>query len=358
MRRLILDKISSSTKNVALPREVRVSDEIIAEAGYVLAGKIHGVKTTYNDVENCSGRMIRLHAGDILAGTLGHRDALKGYSGRVPKSIKVGDMLQVLNLGGVIGECTSANPQVGTPFDFEVLGSVLIFPNFESRRGEHAHVAKHGPLKASMSKEQMIASKVPVVFVAGTCMHAGKTSAAVRVVRGLKNSGKKVGACKLTGVSLLRDVLEMQDYGADWARSFVDAGVVTTDKDSAVETAYTTIGSLIADGAEVIVAELGDGILGTYGVQEILADSGLMEIASVLVLCANDPVGAWGGVQILRDDYKLQPQILCGPTTDNLAGINYIEQKLGMRAINARKDPEGLTDAVNAMIAESSSPKI
>ncbi|MCI5065014.1 hypothetical protein MRY87_04750 [bacterium] len=351
MKRITLDKISSSTKNIGLQREVRISEEIIAESGYVLAGRIHGVKATYNDIENCSGRMIRLHAGDVLAGTLGHRDALKGYSGRVPSSIRVGDRLQVLNLGGVIGECTSSNPEVGKPFDFEVLGSIQIFPQFESRKGEHAHVAHHSTLrKKTPSGGNSFQSKVPVIYIAGTCMHAGKTSAAVTIIRNLKNMGKKVGACKLTGVSLLRDTLEMSDYGADWARSFIDLGVVTTDKENAVSTAYQVMHSLIDDGAEVIVAELGDGILGTYGVKEILADAGLMGLKSIFLLCANDPVGAWGGSEILQKSYGFSPDIISGPTTDNLAGIDYIEKELGIRAINARKDSEGLAQHIGERI--------
>ncbi len=43
-------------------------------------------------------------------------------------------------MGGVIGQCTSHNPGVGTPFEAEVLGQVLVFPEFQSRAGQPAHV--------------------------------------------------------------------------------------------------------------------------------------------------------------------------------------------------------------------------
>jgi hypothetical protein len=355
MKRIILDKIGSSTKNIGLPTEVRVSEEIIAETGYVLAGRICGTKTVYNEVENCSGRFIRLHEGDILAGVLGHRDALKGYSGRVPEKIAVGDKLQVLNLGAVVGECTSENADVGKPFDFEVLGSILVFPEFQSRRGELAHVKHHG--KGNLAAG-LPGHKVPVIYVAGTCMHAGKTSAAARIIRGLRNSGIRVGACKLTGVSLLRDTLEMIDYGAFQALSFIDGGIVTTDAKTAAPTAHRVLGSLIEAGSQVIVAELGDGIMGTYGVKEILADQALMNLASVLVLCANDPVGAWGAVEILRDKYSLIPQVISGPTTDNLAGIRFIEEELGVKAINAQKNSSELCKTILALIEAKNSPVI
>ena len=52
-------------------------------------------------------------------------------------------------------------------------------------------------------------------------------------------------------------------------------------------------------GAEVIVAELGDGILGDYGVAPILADHELMALGAAMVMCANDPVAAWGAKQVM-----------------------------------------------------------
>ncbi|HEY6107300.1 MAG TPA: hypothetical protein VIV56_00220, partial [Gemmatimonadales bacterium] len=136
--RIRLDRISSSTKNAALPREVIVGDAIVAEEGYILAVRILEDKSTYNTVEDTSGRMLALRAGDVLAGTLGERRALRGYAGVVPGNIAVGDVLHVLNLGGILGICTSANPEIGPPFKAEVLGAVLAFPELGDRIGRPA----------------------------------------------------------------------------------------------------------------------------------------------------------------------------------------------------------------------------
>ena len=88
MYRYLADKISSSTKNVSLTREIRVDSAVIPESGYLIAGRIRGEKSVYNTIENCDGRMVRLHKGDIVVGTLGHRNALHGYSGVVPEKIQ------------------------------------------------------------------------------------------------------------------------------------------------------------------------------------------------------------------------------------------------------------------------------
>jgi len=329
--RLWIDKIASATCNVPLRRETRVSPEIVAREGYILAGRVRGEKSTYNQLEDVHGRMVTLHDGDVIAGVLGQREALHGYSGYVPDAIAVGDVLQVLNLGGVIGRCTSENPDVGHPFDLEILGSILVFPEFESRSGVPAHIGMN-----AISADGLPRPTVPVVYVAGTCMNSGKTSAACQVIRQLAKRGLAVGACKLTGVSLRRDVLQMRDYGARWAVSFTDAGSVSTTAGSAVPVARTLIAHLAHTDAAVIVAELGDGILGEYGVAEILADGELKSLAAVIVLCATDPVGAWGAQRVMRERFDLAIDAVAGPTTDNAVGTRFVREQLGLQAINAR----------------------
>lgn len=331
--KITVDKIASATKNVPLRKEIRISPEIIAEEGYLVCGKILGEKSTYNTLENCDGRMVSLHDGDIVVGVLGHRNALLGYSGVVPESVKVGDKLHVLNLGGVIGKCTSVNPEVGKPFEFEVLGSVLVFPEFGSRVGTLANV-KMNALTDSVPFSET--KKIPIIFLAGTCMNAGKTLAACQIIRHISGDGVKVAACKVTGVSLLRDVLNMQDYGATYASSFVDAGIVTTSEKTSRDSARTVIGHLSQTDADVIVAELGDGILGLYGVGKILEDKEIMERCAAFVLCANDPVGAWGAVELLKKNYGITIDVITGPATDNDVGTVFIKDTLKVESCNAR----------------------
>ncbi len=121
---------------------------------------------------------------------------------------------------------------------------------------------------------------MPVVYVAGTCMNAGKTVAATELVRGLSRSGLKVAATKLTGVSLMRDSLSMLDAGAITALTFNDIGIATTRAGLSVSSAKGIINRLAVSKPDVILAELGDGILGEYGVQDILRDKELTEVGA------------------------------------------------------------------------------
>jgi hypothetical protein len=339
--RVRLDRIASATKNARLSPDVIVGDEIVAAEGYVLAVRILEDKSTYNTLEDLSGRMVSLRKGDILAGVLGSRRALRGYAGEVPSAISIGDTINVLNLGGILGKCTSANSEIGPPFRAEVLGAVLAFPELGDRVGRPAHI-KEGAVPTA---DQLI-STVPVIYVAGTCMNAGKTVAATELVRGIARAGMKVAATKLTGVSLMRDSLSMRDAGAMNALTFNDAGAASTHAGMTVPVAKGIFNRLAKDSPDVIVAELGDGILGEYGVQDILADAELAGVGAAFVMAAPDPVGCWGSVQLMRDRFDLPVTVLTGPATDNEVGNDYIKSSLGVPAFNARKQADGLVECV------------
>lgn len=341
--RLTVDKIASVTRNLKLGKRLTLSAEIQAEEGAVIAARVKGEKRTYNQLEDPHGRMSTLHDGDLIVGALGHRRALQGYEGAVPERVAPGDTLHLLNLGGVIGLCSSHHPELGPPFELEVLGQVLTFPDFQSRKGKPAAL---GALGAATQSSGPIP---PTVFVAGTCMNAGKTAAACVIVRALTRAGLKVGACKLTGVSLMRDVLAMKDHGAAVGLDFTDAGLPSTGPASALPAARSILQALGAHGVDVVVAETGDGILGEYGVQEILADAALMRSSAAFVLCANDPVGVAGGLEHLQADYGIAVDLVAGPATDNGVGVRFVEG-LGVAAANARRDPAALGAAVVALV--------
>ena len=344
--RIHLDKIASITRNLNLGRWVTLSPEVAAQEGAVIAGRIHGEKEVYNQLEDVHGRMSALHDGDIVVGALGHRNALQGFEGVLPTAVAAGDRLHMLNLGGVIGHCLSSNPGVGAPFEVEVLGQVLVFPEFGNRTGQPAFI------QSSALQGKAGTTPVPVVFVAGTCMNSGKTLAACALVRAFSQAGYQVGGAKLTGVSLMRDILAMQDYGADAVLDFTDAGVACTGPATAPEAARIIFSELAARGANIIVAETGDGILGEYGVQAVLSDPQLVSWGAAYVLCANDPVGVEGGIRHMKEAFGIDVDVVAGPATDNRVGVRFVGT-LGLPACNARNNPKELGELVLAKVRKN-----
>ena len=332
LQRIHLDKIASITRNLHLGRWVTLGPEILVAEGSVIAGRVIGEKTVYNQLEDVHGRMSELHEGDLIVGALGHRNALHGYEGILPAAVKPGDRLQMLNLGGVIGTCVSSNLDVGPPFDVEVLGQVLLFQEFGSRVGLPA------TLQSGAVEGKPGTPSVPVIFIAGTCMNSGKTHAACAIIHHLDRAGLRVGGAKLTGVSLLRDILAMRDYGAEAVLDFTDAGVACTSPETAAQTGRVLLSVLAAKGMDIIVAETGDGIMGDYGVQGVLADSELKDCAAAYVLCANDPPGVAGGASFLHESFGIDVDVVSGPATDNRVGVRFVES-LGLPGINARTHP-------------------
>jgi hypothetical protein len=332
MRNVVVDKIASIAQACGLSHELRIAtQDIPCEEGVVLVVEILNNKSTYNTLELTSGRMAKVARGDVIVGALGHRQALFGYSGHIPEKVQAGDVLQVLNIGGVLGICDSVNPDKGKPFDCRVLGCVLQFPFLGERIGVPAKVG-HRRLDYAAALDT---HGVPVVALAGTCMEAGKTAAACAIVSRMRHRGLAVHAFKATGVSLRRDILAMEDSGARRSMIFTDLGIVTTTAASGPALTRTMLTEMTQGRPDVVVFELGDGILGAYGVEAILSEPDIRKAMSAVVLSANDPVAAWGGVKLLRERFAIEPCAVTGPATDNAVGVNIIQDQMGVRAVNA-----------------------
>ncbi len=350
MRSVFVDKVASVAQHSNLSHELRLSSDIPCEEGVLIAVRVLNNKTRYNQLELTSGRMATVTQGDVVVGALGHRKALLGYSGYLPEDLEVGATIQILNLGGVLGICDSANPDVGAPFNCEVLGTVLHFPYLGERIGVPARVgAKELDWDGALDVRG-----VPVVALAGTCMDSGKTAAACAIVSRLRHRGMKVAACKATGVSLRRDILAMEDAGAVDSMIFSDLGIVTTTSDNGPPLTRALLSELAELQPDVIVIELGDGLLGAYGVEAILQDDDIRKAFTAVVLCANDPVAAWGGARILREQFEIEPAVVTGPATDNAVGVDQINERLSLPAINALSNGVALGDAIADLLKDSS----
>ncbi len=346
MRSVIVDKIASVAVANDIGREVRISPKIPCEEGVLIAVEVLNNKSRYNALELTSGRMAQVKRGDIIVGALGHRKALFGYSGHLPEKLAPGDTVQILNLGGVLGICDSINPTHGQPFDCRVLGVVLEFPYLGERIGVPARVGTQ-PLDLSAPAN---VKGVPVVAIAGTCMDAGKTVAACAAISRFRHNGLTVNAFKATGVALRRDVLAMEDAGARTTGIFSDHGILATTEANAPALTRMLMTTLAEDEPDLIVFELGDGLLGAYGVEAILKDSAVRNALSAVVLCANDPVGAWGGIELLRNTFEIEPAVVTGPATDNQVGIDIIEQRSNVRAVNALTNGAELGDLLQDVL--------
>src|ERR687895_577505 len=126
MKQIEIDKIGSATSPLGLPRTVTINpSNRTARAGDVVVVRVLTYNTTYNMLELPIGRLAKVNPGDVVAGVLGRRRALKGFVGDVPETVQAGDELNLLNLGGVIGQCSGHHSSLNDAIKVEVLGLAL-----------------------------------------------------------------------------------------------------------------------------------------------------------------------------------------------------------------------------------------
>lgn len=331
-----VDKIGSATSPLALAKTVAlVSGADSTKAGDVVAVRALTDSATYNMLELPTGRLAKINPGDLLIGVLGRRRALKGFVGEVPPSLKSGDQLHLLNMGGVIGHCTGHHSSLGEAIKLEVIGLVC------DESGRVRNIAD-----AALPSRTTLGETAPIVMIAGTSMNSGKTYAATELIKQATRAGLRVAAGKLSGVACLRDTMNMSDHGAVKTASFLDCGFPSTvDVADLAPAAKAIIARLNEVNPDLIVIELGDGILGGYSVETVFADAELLEATAALVFCASDYVGAWGGIELLRRRGVLV-DVISGSVTDSSMGEDYIKTQFDVPAANARREGSALFEIV------------
>lgn len=343
------DKLGSATSPLGLTKTLAVVPSCESpRAGDVVVVRALTDSATYNQLELPTGRLAKINPGDVMAGVLGSRRALKGFVGDVPASVKAGDRLHLLNMGGVIGHCTGHHSSLSDAITVEVIGLAC------DERARVLNIAD----SALKPLQSLAAFTTPLVIVAGTCMNSGKTYAATELIKQATRAGQRVAAAKLSGVACLRDTLNMADHGAIATASFLDCGLPSTvGAGDLAPVAKAIITELAQSAPDLIVIELGDGILGSYAVDSVFDDDQLRGATAAIVFCASDYVGAWGGIELFRRR-GIGVDVIAGSVTDSQMGEDYIEREFGVPAGNARRDGARLFRLIQSKLGRSAASAV
>jgi hypothetical protein len=242
-------------------------------------------------------------------------------------------------MGGVIGCCTGHHSSLGDAIKVEVMGLVC------NEEGRLLNIAD-----AALPLRTILGETAALVIIAGTSMNSGKTYAATALIKQATRAGLRVAAAKLSGVACLRDTLNMADHGAIATASFLDCGLPSTvDAGDLSPIARAIIAKLNQSSPDLIVIELGDGILGGYSVESVFDDNELRAATAAIIFCASDYVGAWGGIELFRRR-GIEVDLIAGSVTDSQMGQDYVEKEFGVPAANARRDGERLFELVSSKI--------
>ncbi len=343
------DKIGSVVSGLGLGRTLAVvGGRRAARVGDAVVVRALTDSATYNQLELPTGRLAKINPGDVLVGALGSRRALKGFVGDVPAEAGAGDRLHLLNMGGVIGYCKGHHSSLSDAIEVEVLGFVV-------DEGQRVRNIADGALAL---RDTLPEGCAPLVIVAGACMNSGKTFAATEIVRQATRQGMRVAAAKLSGVAALRDTLNMADHGAVATASFLDCGLPSTvGVGDLAPVAKAIISKLNESAPDLVVIELGDGILGGYSVESVFDDEELRAATAAIVFCASDYVGAWGGIELFRRR-GIDVDVVAGSVTDSQMGEDYITSELGAPAGNAKRDGARLFELVKTKVGAARAPVV
>ncbi len=284
----------------------------------------------YRAIELPSGRDMEVAEGDTVVGAFGTRQATLEMTGSW-RDIGEDRVMHALTRAGLFGRSTSRSTLVQRPLELQYHGHV--FQNGEpvTMRGATPTVEKQ-PFTT------------PTVLFVGTSMSAGKTTAARIVTRRLKRMGLDVLGAKVSGAGRYRDVLSIQDAGANWGLDFVDAGLPSTAvPEDEYRTALRQLLTRMAERpADVAVVEIGASPLEPYNGS--IAVEELQSALAMTILCASDPYAVLGVQKAFR---MLQPDLVTGVATNTAAGISLLDELTTIPAFNIRdNDTHGRLDAM------------
>ncbi len=267
-------------------------------------------------IELQNGRMMDPLMGDRLIGALGVRHATLEATGSW-EIVEEDGQMHLLTGAGLFGKMTSVSIFSPIPVGVKYLGHVLR-AGAKTTMSEAVHFVPETPFTT------------PVVLLVGTSMSAGKTTTARIVTRLLKLKNLKVLGVKLTGAGRFRDILAVQDAGADEILDFVDAGMPSSicpvvDYQQA---AANLISRMARVEADVAVIEIGASPLEPYNGD--LAIRMIKDNIKCNILCASDPYAVFG----VMSSYGFVPDLVSGPATNTIAAIELVEKLCGVKAVN------------------------
>jgi hypothetical protein len=271
-------------------------------------------------VETATGRLIDVAEGDRIVGALGSRYATIEATGSW-EDIRDDGQLNLLSGGGLLGRLRSVSTLISRPVSLRYRG--------------HVHVAggkatMQGCLTGAPDPSRF---RTPVILVIGTSMSAGKTTAAKVVIRRLKEQNHRVVGAKVAGAGRYRDILAMQDAGADAVFDFVDAGLPSThcSLEAFGPALDRLLGQMAEVDADVAVVEAGASPLEPYnGAHAIERLRGRVVFT---LLCASDPYAVVGALEA----YGLRPDLVTGPTANTEAGVDLVQRLTDLPVLDVRK---------------------
>jgi len=296
-----------------------------AKAGDLILCEITSVNQ-HKKIQLSDGRYSVSYEGDLVVLAVGDRYAPDQFMGRAEVNETAMDLLAG---GGVAGRVEAAHAKMSKPTQLRPLGILA------SKTGNVINIADYA------IAQNTIPDHVTVLGVFGASMNAGKTTAAVSLAYGLAQAGYKVAGVKATGTGAFGDFNAFRDASIP-VTDFTDAGMPTTFRmplERITKGFEALVGQAAADGAEIVVVEIADGVFQRETAQ-ILKDSAIIDRMDGILFATPDALGAVGGVTTLNR-YGLRPFALSGMVSLSALGTIEAETETRLPVLTREKLCDG-----------------
>ncbi len=286
-----------------------------ATGDYVVCRIIDSGSNTLS-LELSNGRMRGVIGGEQVVGALGERYATLEATGtwkKVGKDLK----MHVLTGAGLMGKMTSKSAFIPNMIEVSYTGHAFRKNNKLT-------------MDSFVQPTEGMPFNTPVVLFVGTSMSAGKTTSARIVTNLFKSAGYHVVGAKLTGAGRLKDILAIEDVGADAVFDFVDVGLPSSiyPKEDYGIKLRQLLNKISQQNADIAIIEIGASPLEPYNGD--VAINAIREQIKCTILAASDPYAVYG----LMKAFDIRPDIVTGIASNTLAGKEMVEKLCNVKAMN------------------------
>lgn len=271
----------------------------------------------HTTLESTSARIHIIHGRTRAVFVFGNRYAPDHYEGLVPE--KAGDGVDLLARSGLVGEMKCQNERISTPTKLRMLGYVF------DDAGKVVNTRDH--VLINPRKTDRKAPGARLILCIGTSMNSGKSYAAAACCYALSSIGKTVRAAKVTGTASLKDILLMEDCGAQHVADFSYFGFPSTymlQREELVGIFRSVDMKYGNNGRNYLVMEFADGIFQRETAM-LLQEPEVRSRIHKLVFCATDAAGVVGGLKVLKESFDLTPCAISGSCSSSPLALREIK---------------------------------
>ena len=299
------------------------------EIGDLVYGKIKRLGQ-HGEIENKNGRLHKIIDGRCTIFVMGNRYAPDYYEAIIPENFS--KTIDVISRSGMIGNVLNKNEQIKDPTKIEILGYVLDDKNqIINTRNYYCNSNKN-----TNSSFPTNSHRAKLILIVGTSMNSGKSQTCSSICWSLCSMGHKVRASKITGTASLKDILHMEDAGAERISDFTHLGYPSTyllSEEQLLDIFNTLDNKYANNPSKFWIVEIADGLLQKETAM-LLANPIIQKRIHKLIFSAYDSIGALGGIKMLKNQFNLIPDAISGICSSSPLSIKEISQETSIPVIN------------------------